>query len=282
MPGNTAPGPNAASHLARRTLARIRELDRAPITLHTKGRFTMLEGARGLTPERAASILSRDPVALARVLSAANAREWTRRRPIVDRHEAIRCLGMSGVVEAVESLDTWSGRLPHADSVFTQWRSTAVAVAETASRIAQQHAFAGTPGIYEAALLHNLGHLALLLIDSEGYPDMFAVRPAGPRRTHETERYGVTDSDAGAELARAWKLPEPVVVTIEYLRHPESAPSSQDTVAVTALAHHIVQMERDLETGCDEALRILGLTQSTLRATVLELHAATHAGAVEI
>ncbi|MBM3290730.1 MAG: HDOD domain-containing protein, partial [Candidatus Hydrogenedentes bacterium] len=143
------------SDTAQRTLSRVRALTRAPITKHTRGRFSMLESTQGLTVERAAAILSRDPVALARVLAEANTREWTRRRPIVDRHEAIRRLGMAGVRAALESLDTWERPLHEADAVFTQWRSTAVAVAETAVGIAKVHAVA-VPGISEAASLHNL------------------------------------------------------------------------------------------------------------------------------
>lgn len=272
----------ANTDLAQRSLARVRELGYAPITRHTRGRLALLDAARGLTVERAAAILSRDPVALARVLAEANAREWTRRRPILDRFEAIRRLGMGGVIEALEALETWEARLRQADAVFTQWRATAVAVAETASNIAKVHAVAGAPGVYEAALLHNLGVLALLMIDTQNYPAAFDVRPIERRREREREVYGITDSEAGAELARAWELPAPIAVTIEHLLAPEGAPSSHDTVAVVALAHHIVQMECNLETDCTEALRILGLTQSNLRSTVLQLHAKTHAGGVEI
>lgn len=267
---------------ARHTVARIREMHSLPMTKHTQRRFTMLDAARGLNVERAANILSRDPIALARVLSEANAREWTRRRPILDRHEAIRSLGMRGVLHALESLTVWEEQLGHVDAAFTQWRSTAVAVAETAASIAKNYANVATPGIYEAALLHNLGSLALLLLDTANYPGVFALRPIERRHEHEAKLYGVTECEAGAELARVWNLPEPIVVTIQHLMNPESAPSSHDTVAVTSLAHHIVQMERSLELDCTEALRILGLTQTTLRTTILRLHASSHASAVEI
>lgn len=268
--------------LMRHTIARIRELRRLPMTKHTKGRFTMLDAAEGLNVERAANILSRDPVALARVLAEANAREWTRRRPILDRHEAIRSLGMRGVIHALDSLSAWEEQLRHVDSMFTQWRSTAVAVAETAVNIARNYANVGAPGIYESALLHNLGSLALLMLDTGNYPSVLALQPAERRHAREMELFGVTHCEAGAMLAESWKLPEPIVVTNRHLLSPESAPSSQDTVAVTALAHHIVQMERNLETECTEALRILGLTQTTLRSTVLRQHAPSRADEVEI
>ena len=149
-------------------------------------------------------------------------------------------------------------------------------------RIAKDYAFVGAPGIYEAALLHNLGSLALLMLDHVDYPGVYALRPSGKRREREMEIYGVTDCEAGAELARAWKLPEPIVNSIQHLLSPESAPSSHDTVAISALAHHIVQMERNLETDCTEALRILGLTHTNLHSTVLRLHATSHADGVEI
>ena len=189
---------------------------------------------------------------------------------------------MSGVLKALESLGAWEEQLRHVDAVFTQWRSTAVAVAETAAGIAKNYAFVGAPGIYEAALLHNLGSLALLILDTANYPSTHAIGPIDRRHAREMESYGVTACEAGAELAKAWNLPDPIVETIRHVLSPESASSSHDTVAVTALAHHIVQMERDLEMECTEALRILGLTKTTLRATVLRLHASSHADTVEI
>ncbi|MCC6156195.1 MAG: HDOD domain-containing protein [Candidatus Hydrogenedentes bacterium] len=268
--------------LTRHTITRIHELQTLPVTKHTKGRFALLDAAQGLNVDRAAEILSRDPIALARVLAEANSREWTKRRPILCRREAIQRLGMRGVVEALESLDSWESQLRSVEAAFTQWRATAVAVAETAASIAKNYALAGAPGIYEAALLHNLGSLALLVLDTANYASVYAIQPLERRHTRELELYGVTDSEAGAELASAWNLPEPIITTIRYLLDPESAPSSHDTVAVTALAHHIVQMERNLETECSEALRILGLTKSTLRTTILRLHANSHADAVEI
>lgn len=268
--------------LTRHTIARIHELQTLPVTKHTKGRFALLDAAQGLNVDRAAEILSRDPIALARVLAEANSREWTKRRPILCRREAIQRVGVRGVVEAIESLSTWEEQLRSVDEAFTQWRATAVAVAETAASIAKNYALAGAPGIYEAALLHNLGSLALLVLDTANYASVYSLRPVERRHARELELYGVTDSEAGAELASAWNLPEPIVITIRYLLNPESAPTSHDTVAVTALAHHIVQMERNLETECSEALRILGLTKSTLRTTILRLHANSHADAVEI
>lgn len=108
------------------------------------------------------------------------------------------------------------------------------------------------------------------------------TRPVEKRHSREMELFGVTDCEAGAVLASAWGLPDSICITIRHLFTPGSAPSSQDTVAVTALAHHIVQMEHNLETDCVEALRILGLTHTTLRTTMLRLHAASHASAVEI
>ena len=268
--------------LTRHTIARIQALQTLPVTKHTKGRFALLDAAQGLNVERAAEILSRDPIALARVLAEANSREWTKRRPILCRREAIQRLGMRGVVEALESLGSWEEQLRSVDEAFTQWRANAVAVAETAAGIAKNYALAGATGIYEAALLHNLGSLALLVLDTGNYASVYSIRPTERRHTRELEMYGVTDNEAGAELASAWNLPEPIITTIRYMLNPESAPSSHDTVAVTALAHHIVQMERNLETECSEALRILGLTHSTLRTTIMRLHANSHADAVEI
>ncbi|MDZ4860405.1 MAG: HDOD domain-containing protein [Candidatus Hydrogenedentes bacterium] len=277
-----APSKNSALTNAQQTLSRVRALESLPISRHTKGRFSMLGGVGGINAERAANILSRDPIALAHVLATANAREWTCRRQIVDRHDAIRILGLSAVIETVQSLTTFDTQLRFAEPTYTAWRETAVAVAETAGNIAKNYANVAAPGIYEAALLHSIGSLALLHLDFANYPDVFNIHPAGLRRQRELELYGITESDAGSELAAAWGLPEPVLNTIRFMNTPESAPKSHDTVAVTALAHHIVQMERNLEADCTEALRILGLTQSTLRSAVLRLHATSHADAVEI
>lgn len=271
-----------SAQLARHTIERIRDLHQAPVAKHTKARFSFLRDAHALNAERAAAVLSRDPIGLARVLSVANAREWTRQRPIVDLHEAIRRLGISAVVEALEPLAAFEEKLKDVERVFTQWRGTAVAVAETAVSIARNYAFVGAPGIYEAALLHNLGALALLLLDPASYPEVYMTRPVEKRHSREIELFGLTDCEAGAALASAWGLPDSIVITIRHLFNPGSAPSSHDTVAVAALAHHIVQMERNLETDCAEALRILGLTQTTLRTTMLRLHAASHASGVEI
>ncbi|HRI87291.1 MAG TPA: HDOD domain-containing protein, partial [Candidatus Hydrogenedentes bacterium] len=270
------------AQLAKHTITRIRELATLPVSRHTKGRFAMLKGVGGMNSERAAAVLSRDPVALAKILAEANAREWTRRTPVVDRHDAIAALGMRRVIETLSALTTCDEQLRYVETCFTQWRENAVSVAETALNIAKNYANVAAPGVYEAALLHNIGSLVFLMLETAEYPSVFDTHPTKLRRDRESELFGIDAAEAGAELADAWGLPTSVINTIRYLHTPESAPNAHDTVAVTALAHNIVQMERSLEADCTEALRILGLTPTALRNTVLRIHANTHADAVEI
>lgn len=265
---------------AKDTLARIRELTNLPVTRHTKSRFGLLDGVGRLNAERAAAVLSRDPIALARVLSAANAREWSRRRAIVDRHEAIRVLGLRGVVEALELPSTWEEHLRPVETTLVRWRETAVAVAETAAELAKTYGVSGAAGVYEAALLHNLGAIAFLVMDRVQYPAIFAMDPAY-RRERERSAYGIDHTLAGAELANAWGLPASIQTTVRHLYTPESATSAQDIVAIAAIAHHIYHTERSFESHCGEAMRILGISPSSLRGTLLHIRARGNACADE-
>lgn len=99
---------------------------------------------------------------------------------------------------------------------------------------------------YTAALLHDVGRLALLQSAPRSYPVLIGNVP-GPSRVETEQRvFHLTAADAGYMLARKWNLPMSLAEAIRLHRTPEKARHARELTTIVALA---VQMADAFEKG---------------------------------
>jgi putative nucleotidyltransferase with HDIG domain len=138
----------------------------------------------------------------------------------------------------------------------------------------------GTEGCFEAALLHDLGKVALDWL----YPELFrnAASQAEERGVSiaETERevFGMTHADVGGRLAEHWNLPERVVEAICCHHAPEQAKIDPGLAQIVAVANCLTYRAELGEPSngvspelSEKLLSDLGLTEQQCDATVGEL-----------
>lgn len=260
-----------------RTLRRIQSMKRLPMLLETLHWI-----APGTSTDDVVWALKRDPAATAMVLRSANAPTTARRRPIANVGLAVERIGTCKVcAELRDGLDSE----PYAEStreLAVRYRNFAVPVAETAVKLAQAYGLPNMAGLYEAALLHGIGELAITELDADGYRTLCQRTANADRASAELRAYGATHVEAGSALAEAWGLPDAVMQCIRFHRNPDNAVTAQDAVAIVGIAVEVVRAEQRWEEDCRQALRVLGLDPDTMRSMIYAAHADESARGVEI
>lgn len=157
-----------------------------------------------------ASVVAVDPAMTAQVLRAANSVLSAPVDRIGTAHDAVVRLGFNtvkGLVEAavMESQFRDLEGLPlDADEA---WRYS-LACAILAEALADE---ALAPLAFTAGLLHDIGRLALVTESPSRYRTVIGAVVSGTDQLRaEHDQFGTTHAVVGAEIARAWHLPEPI------------------------------------------------------------------------
>ena len=117
---------------------------------------------------------------------------------------------------------------------------------------------------YTAALIHDLGRLAMREAAPHSYP-VLTQGLTGPARTEAEERlYHLSAPEAGYLLARVWGLPANIAEAIRYQRAPERAKNARELSTIVALA---VLMADAFETGASLNLDRAELFYAPLKLT---------------
>lgn len=147
----------------------------------------------------------------AEVLRLANSPVYGRPRTVVTLTEAVSTLGLvelRNMATAMAMLAAFASEHERAPELS----ELAVVRGALAGALARRQQ--ATPAIaYLAGLLADIGALALLAVDPEGYGEVLALCEGDPQRRSalETERYGTRSRDIGSELLRRNGVPDAVV-----------------------------------------------------------------------
>lgn len=175
-----------------------------------------LASAPDTTPAEMATVLSRDPVLAARLLSVANSPMHARGNRVTSIERAVALLGVKAVKLMALSFslaDDWSrggdGRARR--EYWFRSLMTAAAARRWASVL-------GSTLLEEAFLCGLVSHLGRLIL-SRQVPDRYAdlVVEVGSWPTEDAERaaLGVASSDVTVAVLRHWGLPETIVDVVE-------------------------------------------------------------------
>ena len=162
-----------------------------------------------------ASCIATDPVLSGQLIQRANAADMATYCEASTVLQAVAALGMDRTRELSLTIATanYANAATRTESLKAWWRHT-VACALAASELARQ---CGLPpaAAYTAGLLHDIGRLGLMSAHGRKYEEAIAAAE-GRSSVLDLERaaFGVDHLEAGAWLAREWKLPESLVEVI--------------------------------------------------------------------
>ncbi len=176
--------------------------------------------------EDVAAALGKDPVLAARVLRLANSALYLRTRRVATLREAVVLVGFAAVRSLLVTAVAYDAFRPGAPGYGldrVQLWQHALAVATVARYLAATRK-RDTEAAFVAGLLHDIGKLALSSALQEQYAEVLAAVAQGMDFV-EAERavLGCDHAQVGAEAARRWNLPEPLVAAIEHHHRPEEA-----------------------------------------------------------
>ena len=220
-------------------LAGVDSLPRVPATYRE---VCALLDSDGVSPERLAKTIERDPVMASTLLRVVNSPYFGRSRKLVSLAEAVFFLGTesirslvlnTGLFREVGSFEHAAFNVGHlwAHSVQVAAGARRIAELEGASKEVKECCFTG-------GLLHDVGILVLASRFPEDYERVTRFIQVGgatlPAAEHEV--FGVTHGEVGAYLLSLWALPEETIRPVAWHHLPsfESVRAFSPTLAVHA------------------------------------------------
>jgi putative nucleotidyltransferase with HDIG domain len=186
---------------------------RAPsLRVLAQSRDRLLEAiAAGSRPSDVVGALEADPGLLLELLRRAN-KDPSVAGTVGSARRAVDVLGADAVAGLAKSVPTVDPlRLVYEDARrMLAFRAHALTVLALARRIAAELGAEQEEDLAAAALLHDVGKLALTerLDPAEGSPEA--------RRAAERKRCGTDHAELGGWLIRRWRLPERVAIAVEH------------------------------------------------------------------
>lgn len=226
---------------------------------------------------KVAEAMMTDPAMTARVLRIVNSPYYGYPGRIETVSRALNILGMQHVHDLVLAWaisTTLAGVRPALLSIEAFWRGS-VARAVTARHLARQAHFVDTERLFVEGLISDIGHLFLYL----QVPDLAWQALQHSQRTgralHEAERdlIGCDSAEIGAEVVRAWNLPEPFAEPIRFQVSPARAVEHRIEATILHVAAGVAEQLAGarLSQVDTDALEMLGLDRAGLAALTEQL-----------
>jgi HD-like signal output (HDOD) protein len=199
-----------------------------------------------VSPKEVAALVGKEPALYARVLRVANSPYYGQSRSITTIDRALVILGIDAVrgIAAAACLDRSLPRRGEHSVVdmrsVIQHSVATAASAESLARI-RRPALAGEAFI--AGLLHNLGIVVQLHLDSPGVHAMIKLREAGDvrdMRALEWECVAIGHEECVGVIFEAWQLPESLIAAARDHHDPmAAAPPHRELAALINLGANL-------------------------------------------
>lgn len=230
------------------------------------------------------TLLSLDPVLVARVLQIANSTRHALPEKVTTVSKALRIVGFEALRDLVQeaAIPADFTAQPHSGRPFALndlWlHSLGVAIAGRA--IAVRVGYAEPEECYVAGLLHDIGKVVM----QQHFPDKFYGTILEAEQMHSTFYHCEVESGeashamAGRLLAKQWALPPKLVDSIGWHHTPQLATASPHIIAATHVAD-ILARALGLGSGGDPyvppvkpgAVRVLGFAHEQVQGVMQEL-----------
>ncbi len=161
-------------------------------------------------------LISSDPAFASEVLTVANSLLYAPRYPSTSIAQAVAVLGantLQGMCVTV-GVRAYLGKAMSYPAMRNLWRHN-VACAITAQRLAEVGTL-DTELAYTAGILHDIGRMALAVIQPKGYAALLETHRGNAATMLEAERelFGWDHCETGRKLIGDWKLPENFVPVV--------------------------------------------------------------------
>lgn len=220
-------------------------------------------------------VLRTDPALSARLLRLANSPLYARRRRTDNLRQAITLLGVDAVLTAALSLNMLAD---HRDAnampaLFNRNRWTrSVHAAICAQVLAERTGRMSPADAFLASLLQDIGVVVLIRLAPEAY------RPLPITCTHddlvvaENERFGCDHAAIGAELLRAWNIPDRIADAVEASHadglRPEADPLAKLVALGGLIADGLAGSAASLHRAANAAFWLLDVSAATFAEAV--------------
>jgi putative nucleotidyltransferase with HDIG domain len=206
-------------------------------------------------------------------LTVAVLRLANRSGPIADAAEAAELIGRAELEQLARRLPVFEffPRTPFERSEPLRFALHAVAVQQAAARVAARVGYGAREELLTAALLHDVGKLAMAHA-FPGYSESLSDAREAPddRLAREHRELGTDHAEIGAELARRWGLPERLVETIRH-HHDEAARGAPALLRFSDMLAHYREGEAVEPLQAHKAALSLGIGRDGLGALLYDL-----------
>ena len=214
--------------------------------------------------------IATDPVATALLLRVSNSEAYGFSKRVDSLGLACTLLGPAAVCAVVDSASLSDYASGSDDFDFEGLWRRAQFCAEAAQSIASAMNSQLAITAYTAALLHEIGRLALLHAMPNSYPGITLGKNGPERAQAEARAYRLTAAEAGYVLTRSWNMPLSIAEPIRYQREPRLAKQAREVTPIVTLAvlmadaHEVGASSPNLKKN-DAIIARLGLSRSVLR-----------------
>ena len=247
--------------------ALVRRLGSLPALPDTVYRMRAAMQDQNVSMPDVVKIVQTDPAITAKILSVANSAAYGFPHRVDSVNLAATLLGLNeicGLAMSLAVIDTIKGS-------YREFWTGATACAEMAVTIAKASTKKTKTGVYAAALLHDIGRIALLEVDPQRYAKIQSNIEGAELIAREQEALGLAHTEAGYELASKWGLPIEIAEPIRFHHAFHYAEQAKETTAVVAVASTVTEChdngqldEKVVMDNCGEAMAFLGLDFGTV------------------
>lgn len=218
-----------------KVLRRVSEVCAVPATAQ---RVLMLSSDDSADVKKLADAAGADPAIAAQLLRIANSPLFAHSRQIVDLKRAIVLIGRNELHSMAAAMAMLAA--VRSDSALSKQLNNSSVLSATLARMLSRHLDKKLDDsqAFLSGLLCEIGALACLSIDAEGYERIFdeAMNSQSSLASLEKARYGATSEEIGSDMLRRNLLPEPVFQAV--------GTSPSDNVAELTLLQKITLFSR--------------------------------------
>lgn len=173
-------------------------------------RVLQLAHAENVSLRDLCELISTDPAFASEVLTVANSILYAPRYPTSSILQAVTILGentLTGMCITV-GVRAYLGKAMSQPAMRGVWRHN-LACALVAGRLAA-FGIVDKDTAYTAGILHDMGRIALAVVQPQAYADLLEVHhgPAGAVLEAERDLFGLDHCETGLQLVADWKLPD--------------------------------------------------------------------------
>lgn len=246
----------------------LRHLDALPALPHTVQKVREMLFDESSSSNEVGDVISSDPAIAAKVLKVANSAAYGFSQQVDSVQLAVSLLGLTETYSVV--ITSAVADVFKSDSgpgYIDIWRESMIC-ANIAAALAKSLRITNT-GIVSAALLHDIGRMALAHIVPQYYTKVDQEMSGMALVVAEETLMGLSHTEAGHQLAEHWDFPETLKECIRFHHAPTYAHvSNQKVVAIIHVADtlsRVLPSERSESTidftACAQGLSMLDITE---------------------